>query len=111
MANVKKMNENRFAKIVKELNSVGESIRMKENEKQSVVNSFDKEKGRLKFGKISKATLKSSATKSNKEIKKLNKDIRNAISKAGKIADQAKKAARNTKPKPLRVKAVSKKRK
>ncbi len=99
----KAMNESAFAKVVKELNSVGELIRARQGEKQSIINDFDKEKKRYRSGKISEKTLASSVQKTDKELKRLDDQIRKAIKRSGEIAMKAKKAAANEKPKPMRV--------
>jgi hypothetical protein len=103
MPKTKKMNESAFAKIVKEADAVGESIRSFQDEKQAVMNDFAKERKRYARGKISKATLASSARKSNKEIKVLDKDIRKAIKRVEVIANQAKKFVARQKPKTIRA--------
>ncbi len=99
----KKMNESAFAKIVKEADAVGESIRSFQDEKQAVMNEFLKEKGRYKRGKISRTTLTSSARKTNNEIKVLDRDIRKAIKRVEVIANQAKKFVARQKPKTIRA--------
>ena len=106
MVKTKRMNESAFAKIVREANAVGETIRSHQDEKQSVMNDFIKEKKRYSAGKISKKTLASSAKKSNNEIKVLDKDIRKAIEKVGVILNQAKKFVARQKPKIVRASLV-----
>ena len=103
MAKTKRMNESAFAKIVREANAVGETIRTYQDEKQSVMNDFIREKKRFANGKISRATLASSAKKTNKEIKVLDKDIRKAIEKVGAIANQAKKFVSRQRPKTIKA--------
>ena len=103
MAKTKKMNESAFAKVVKEVNAVGELIRTHQDEKQIVMDGFDREKRRFSSGKISKKTLASSAGKTNKELKVLDKDIRKAIERVGAISNQAKKFAARQKPKTIRA--------
>lgn len=99
MAQSKKMNAAGFAKLVKELDSVGELILTKQNEKQSVMDDFDKEKVRYSKGKISEDTLASSAKKVNVELARLDKGTREAILKVGKIASLSKEFAGRQAPK------------
>lgn len=103
MAQSKKMNEARFAKLIKELDSVGELILTKQNEKQSVMDDFEKERARYSKGQISEATLSSSAKKVNVELLRLDKGIREAIVKVGKISVNAKEFAKNQSPKVFRA--------
>ncbi|MBR9705639.1 hypothetical protein GOV14_01260 [Candidatus Pacearchaeota archaeon] len=99
MAETKKMNESAFAKIIKEANAVGEFIRTKQDEKQAVINDFEKEKKRYRAGRISEKTLASSVTKTNRELQKIDKVIRISIQKVAKITKKAKEFAGNQKPK------------
>lgn len=103
MAQSKKMNEAAFAKIVKELDSIGEVILTRQNEKQSVMDDFDKEIARYKKGQISEATVKSSIKKTNAELLRLDKSIRDAIVKVGKNAIKSKEFAARQKPKVFRA--------
>ena len=103
MAQSKKMNAASFAKLVKEIDSVGELILTKQNEKQSVIDDFEKEKDRFKKGRISEATLASSAKKVNVELLRLDKGIREAIVKTGKIAASTKEFAKKQAPKVFRA--------
>lgn len=77
-----KLDLKRLDKIVKNINSIGEMIKARQDEKQSVIDDFEAEKKRYKSGKISKETLLSSKKKTNKELKRLDKNIRDAMSKA-----------------------------
>lgn len=103
MAQAKKMNEVAFAKIVKELGAVGEFIRTKQDEKQSVMDDFEKERDRFKKGKISESELVSSTNKVNKELTKIDKALRDAILKVGKIGVQSREFAGRQRPKVFRV--------
>lgn len=89
MVQTKHMNENSFAKILKEFNVAGELVRSRQDEKQALLDEFDQECKRFFFGKISERSLASSVKKTNKEIKRLDKDIRNNISKARKAGERA----------------------
>lgn len=91
MAKEKMMNEVRFSKMVGEFDSLGELIKTRQDEKQSVMDEFDKERARFRSGKISKKTVESSARKTNKEMSRLNGEIRRIISKSNKMANSMKK--------------------
>lgn len=99
----KKMDENYFAKLVKEFNAVGELIRARQDEKQSVIDEFDSESKRFYFGKISEKTLASSIAKTNRELKRLDNEIRKAIAKVSDIGIQARKFASAQSPKAFKA--------
>ena len=103
MVKTKKMNEATFAKIVKEADAVGETIRSFQDEKQSVMDDFIREKKRFMRGKISRATLVSSAKKSNRELKVLDRDIKKSIKRVEVIANEAKKFVAKQKPRTIRA--------
>ncbi len=104
MAQTKKMDESAFAKIVKEFNAVGELIRARQDEKQAIIDQFRSESKRFFFGKISERTLASSVGKTNKELQKLDGEIRVQIAKAGDLANQARKFISAQSPKTFRAK-------
>ena len=87
MAKEKMMNEARFSKMVGEFDALGELVKTRQDEKQSVMDEFDKERKRFHSGKISEKTVESSARKTNVEMMRLNKEIRDIISRANKMAD------------------------
>jgi len=99
MAKAKMMNESSFAKLVKELSALGELIRTRQEEKQAVIDEFDKEKARYRKGKISEDTMKSSSKKSNKEFSRINRDIRVAIVKSNKLGMRIREFIGNQSPK------------
>lgn len=82
MVRTKKMNENLFVKMQKDLTAAGELIRARQDEKQSLLNEFDQECKRFFFGKISQKALMSSIRKTNKELQRLDKSLRETIKKA-----------------------------
>ncbi len=82
MARTKKMNEGTFGQILKEFHAVGELIRARQNEEQAILDEFDSESKRFFFGKISEKALESSIRKTNKEIGRLDREVRSAISQA-----------------------------
>ena len=103
MAKSKKMNEVRFAKILKELDAVGENILIRQNEKQSVMNDFDTERDRYSKGRISEDTVASSAKKVNLELLRLDKGIRNDIARLSKLSANARDFANMQAPKVFRA--------
>jgi len=103
MAKSKKMNELRFAKLQKELTAVGEDILAKQDEKQAVMDDFDAERARYLKGRISEDTLASSARKTNAELLRLDKGIRNDIVKISKISANIKKYVGMQAPKVFRA--------
>jgi hypothetical protein len=98
MVKVKMMNENVFAKLTKEFSSQGELIRTRQEEKQSVLNEYDKELARYKRGNISENTLASSVKKTNAELTKLDKSIRTTIAKCISYSSRMNELIRNQKP-------------
>jgi len=98
------MNESAFAKILRTVNVEGESIRADQDEKEALMKEFDREQRRYKSGKISRKTLAVSARKTNKNLVKLDKEIRRSISRIGSLTAQARKFASRQAPKPVRAK-------
>ncbi len=90
MVQTKKMNEEFFAKLQKGLTTTGELIRARQNEKQGLLDDFASESKRFFFGKISEKALASSVKKTNKELKRLDGNIKMAIAKTKKLADNVK---------------------
>jgi hypothetical protein len=103
MAKEKMMNEARFSRMVGEFDSLGELIKARQDEKQSVMDEFDKERARHRSGKISEKTVESSARKTNREMTKLNGEIRNIMSRANKMADSIKAFVSSQSPKVFRA--------
>lgn len=101
----KKMMEPAFAKVIKEITANAELIRTRQDEKQAVLNEFDKEKKRYKTGKISAQALRSSTIKTNKELGKIDDSIRSAIKKVGNLTIGARKFAVKQSPKTVTVKS------
>jgi hypothetical protein len=89
MVQTKKMNESFFAKILKEFNVAGELVRARQEEKQGLLNDFDAECKRFFFGKISERALASSVKKTNRELQRLDGDIRRNITRARKAGERA----------------------
>ncbi len=86
MAQTKKMNESFFVKIQKDLTATGELIRARQDEKQAIMDEFDKECKRFFFGRISEKALASSVKKTNQELQRLDKSIREAIYRARSLS-------------------------
>lgn len=103
MAKTKKMDESAFAKLVKEFHAMGELVRARQDEKQAIIDEFNSEGKRFFLGKISEKALASSVRKTNNELHRLDKSIRDAIARAGDIATQAKKFVSVQSPKTFRA--------
>jgi len=82
MVKVRMMNEELFAKTMKEFNVAGELVRARQEEKQGLLDEFDTECKRFFFGKISQKALQSSVVKTNIELARLDKEIRNNMARA-----------------------------
>ncbi|MFH1310809.1 MAG: hypothetical protein ABIH65_00185 [Nanoarchaeota archaeon] len=89
MVKVRMMNEELFAKTLKEFNVAGELIRARQEEKQGLLDEFDKECKRFFFGKISEKALVSSVKKTNDELHRLDKETRENMSKARSAGSRA----------------------
>lgn len=88
MVQTKKMNESFFVKMQKDLTVTGELIRARQDEKQAILDEFDSECKRFFFGKISQKALVSSIRKTNTELQRLNKEIRDAIRRAESLSNR-----------------------
>ena len=88
MVHVDRMNEEFFAKTLKELNVAGELVRARQEEKQGLLDEFDIECKRFFFGKISEKALASSVKKTNAELQRLDKEIRMNMARARSNGDR-----------------------
>ncbi len=88
MVQTKKMNESFFVKMQKELTTAGELIRARQDEKQALLDEFDAECKRFFFGKISQRALMASVKKTNKELQRLDKAIKDIIRLAKRISNR-----------------------
>lgn len=86
MVQTRKMNESFFVKMQKDLTVAGEWIRSRQDEKQALLDEFDKECKRFFFGKISQRALAASAKKANNELHRLDHSIREAIKRARNLS-------------------------
>lgn len=82
MVQVRMMNEELFSKTIKEFNVAGELVRARQEEKQGLLDEFDQECKRFFYGKISRKALQSSVDKTNKELHRLDLEIRGNMTKA-----------------------------
>jgi hypothetical protein len=89
MVKLKMMNEELFAKTLKEFNVAGELVRARQEEKQGLLDEFDEECKRFFFGKISERSLMSSVKKTNDELHRLDSEIRKNMSKARSAGNRA----------------------
>ena len=94
----KKMNESFFVQMLKDLTTVGELIRARQDEKQALLDEFDLECKRFFFGKISQKALMASVKKTNNELHRLDTDIREAIRRARSLSDRQMKLVANQAP-------------
>lgn len=90
MVKAKSMNEEVFARLNKELTTSGELIRARQEEKQGLLDEFAAESKRFFFGKISERSLAASVKKTNKELQRLDKGIRDAMSRCRVLCDKVK---------------------
>lgn len=88
MVQTKKMNEQFFVKLQKDFTTTGELIRARQDEKQSLLDEFDLESKRFFFGKISQKSLLASIKKTNDELHRLDKSIRDSIKKSRSLSDR-----------------------
>lgn len=89
MVKVRMMNEELFAKTLKEFNVTGELVRARQEEKQGLLDEFDTECKRFFYGKISRRSLQSSIDKTNKELHRLDSEIRQNQGKARSAGTRA----------------------
>jgi len=82
MVQVRMMNEELFAKTIKEFNVTGELVRARQEEKQGLLDEFDQECKRFFYGKISRRALQSSVNKTNNELHRLDGEIRQNMAKS-----------------------------
>ena len=88
MAKSKKLDLRSYSNIINNLTANGEMIRTRQDEKQTTMDDFDKERKLYHSGKISESSVRNSSRKVNSEIRKLNKEIGNSMSKIRSIAKQ-----------------------
>lgn len=98
MVQTRKMNESFFVEMQKNLTTTGELIRARQDEKQALLNEFDKECKRFFFGKISQRALVASVKKTNTELQRLDKQIREAIRKGKSLSVREMKLIGNQAP-------------
>jgi hypothetical protein len=103
MVTEKEMDQSNFIKIAKEINAFAEVIRSRQDQKQVIIDDFNKERKRYQTGKISKKTLAASVPRVRKELQRLNNDIRKNIKNLHKIANRTKNFASRQSPKNFRV--------
>ncbi len=102
-SNTKKLKESDLASIIKELHSLGELIRARQEEKQAVINEFNSEDRRFLVGKLSQRTINSSIKKTRAELKRLNQEIRDTIKESKEKLNEIDKLISAQSPKRFRV--------
>ena len=80
------MNQATYASFLRRVKVAGEVIRSRQEEKEGLLNEFDAECKRFFFGKISERSLAATTVRVNKELARLNKEIRQAISSARMVS-------------------------
>ncbi len=98
------MDENSFVMLTKNLNILAEIIRTRQEEKQAVLDEFDKEKERYSKGKIPEKTFSNIVKKTNKEVMRLDRSIKDSIQKANMKQKSVGKLIEHQKPKAFRAK-------
>ena len=93
------MDKAAYENIVKELSSHAEMIRGKQRSKQSVMDTFDREVKSYRQGKISKKALRASVPRVNKEIRELDKEMKDHIVKVVRASKRVAAFAERQKPK------------
>ena len=84
----KKLDVKSYSRHLNNLTMHGEMIKTRQDEKQSVMDDFDKQKKSFRSGKISEASVTSTAKKVNTELRKLNKEISDSMSSVRSTARQ-----------------------
>lgn len=103
MAKEKRMNPAGFENIAKEITAFAEIIRAKQDQKQTMIRDFAKEKKRYLSGKISKKALAASAPKFRKELQRINSEIKKNVKSLHSVAEKTKRFAAGQFPKDFRV--------
>ncbi len=102
-ANAKKLDESKLASVIKELHSLGELIRARQEEKQSIIEEFNSEDRRFLVGKLSSRTIKASIQKTKEELKRLDDEIRQTIKDSQKKLKELDKIISSQNPKRFSV--------
>ena len=98
MVQTKKLNASFFSQLQKDLTATIELLRARQDEKQAILDQFDSECKRFFFGKISQRALTSSVKKTNAELQRLDRAIREAITRAKRLSDRERKIVSNQAP-------------
>lgn len=81
MVKVKMMDENSFVLLTKDLNVLAELIRTRQEEKEAVLDEFEKEEGRYSKGNVSENAFLKLIKKTNTELDRMDKSIKDSIKK------------------------------
>lgn len=103
MVKTKKTDESYFASLIKEITVYGELIKSRQEEKQAVIDEFDRESKRFYFGKISERTLLSSIKNTDKEINRIDKELKSYIKKTNLTLGKVMKLINNQEPKTFKA--------
>lgn len=99
MVKSKKMDKAAYENIVKELSSHAEMIRSKQKAKQSIMDTFDREVKSYRMGKISRKALRASVPRVNAELRELDKELKEHISRVVRASKRVRVFAERQKPK------------
>jgi len=99
----KKLNESDLASRIKELHSLGELLRVRQEEKQSILDEYNSESKRFFLGKLSEKTVKSSIKKTKEEIKRLDLELKDIINQSSKKTDEINKLILSQKPEKFKI--------
>lgn len=89
MVKEKKIDDAAYGKLMKELTSISQMIRIDQKEKQATMDSFDREVKMYRAGKISQKALRASVPKTSKVVQKLDKTLKGHIQRAVKAHRRA----------------------
>ncbi|MFH1338151.1 MAG: hypothetical protein ABIH55_04740 [Nanoarchaeota archaeon] len=82
MVQIRKIDEKRVDKMIREVVARAEGLRSFQDEKQAVIDQFKKEHQRCRNGQISERALEASSKRRMKELMSLDSKIRNDIKRA-----------------------------
>ncbi len=88
MPSAKMMNESFFNELMKKLNVAGELIKERQEEKQGALDDFTEQARRFIAGKISEKAMDQSVAKTNKELQRLDRDIKLYISESKTLSER-----------------------
>ncbi len=103
MVTEKQLNPEAFSDRVREFHAVGESIRSRQDEKRVLLADFEAERTRFRQGNISQSALATTAQKTNKELQRLDKEIRLHLTRSNTLLSALRGTVMAQAPKAIRV--------